>query len=291
MAASVGFSGRLGISASNPVDAAFDYISSSLKKTMTHMSHDGIHGKRSEQSERVREGTYSVSGSITMEPCPEELALLLPWILGTNASGTTFALAETIQTRYITEDKVGKVMTYAGCAVNRAVFSASQGGKMTLQLEIVGTTETVGDAGSFPSLTNTLTQPFMFHDTVSTLNSNAEAIKAFTLTINNNLIVTFNNSQTATNIVAGPRTVELDLTTPYSSSEIDLYDMGVGGVPAVLALTNGNYSLTFTAAKWQVPEETPENSGKGSELVLPLRGICRRSSTTQELVTVLDSTP
>lgn len=291
MGASVGYQGKLGISASSPVDASFDFISESLRLVKSHISHDGIHGKRGEQAERIREGIYTVGGSISMQPCPEELAALLPWALGANASGTTFALAETLPSRYITIDRAAKVPTYTGCCVNSINFQASEGSPMNVTFDIVGKTETIGDAASFPNLTNTLTTPFMFHDAAVTIAGNSEAIKSFNLTVNNNLLTTFNNSQSAANIVPGPRSVTLELTTPYSSSETDLYDLAVTGVAVVITLTNGNYSIVFSIAKWQVPAQSPNISGKGAEITLPLAGICRRSSTTQELVVTLDSTP
>ena len=291
MGASVGFAGKLGISAANPVDASFDFVSESLRLAGANISHDGIHGLRGEQAERIRATNYSVGGGISMQPCPEELAALLPWAFGAVASGTTFALAETLPSRYVTIDRVAKVFAYAGCVVNSATFEASEGSPMSLSLEVVGTTETVGNSGTFPSLTNTLTTPFMFHDTAITIAGNSEAIKNFRLTVSNNLVVAYNNSQSASFIVPGPRSVTLELTTPYSSSETDLYALAVGGVAVVITLTNGGYSLVFTIAKWQVPTQSPTVGGKGSEIGLTLAGVCRRSSTTQELVTTLDSTP
>lgn len=286
----VGYQGQLGISASNPVDAAFEFISESLRKTGANIEHDGIAGTRSHRSERIRANNFTVGGTITMQPCPEELAALLPWILGANASGTTFALAETLQERYVTIDRGTKVFTYDGCKVARATFSASEGTPLTVELEIVGKTETVANSGTFPAITVTNAPPFMFYDAVSSIASTAYAFKSFRLTVDNNLAVSFNNSQSASHIVAADRMVSVEITTPYSSDETALLGTAVAGLTSTFTLTNGGYSCAFALAKWQIPTLTPTISTKNGETVLTLAGMARMSSTTRELIVTLDST-
>lgn len=291
MGLTAGFLGQLGISASNPVDAAFEFTSESLKKTGANIEHEGIAGTRSHRSERIRANNYNVGGSISMTPCPEELAALFPWILGANASGTTYAVAETVPERYVTLDRGAKVFTYDGVKVNRATFTASEGTPLTLELDLVGKTETIGNSGTFPSLTITKTAPFMFYDAVASLASASEAFKSFRLTIDNNLLTTFNNSQSASNIVAGDRKVTCELTTPYTSDETSLYGQAVAGIAADITFTNGAYSCLFSMVKLQVPDNGPTVTTKNGEVVLSISGVARMSSTTRELVVTLDSTP
>jgi hypothetical protein len=286
----VGYQGKLGISASNPVDAAFEFTSESLRKTGANIEHDGIAGTRSHRSERIRANNYTVGGQIAMQPCPEELAALLPCILGAVASGTTFALAETIPERYITIDRGTKVFTYDGCKVARATFSASEGSPLTLELDIVGKTETVANSGTFPAITVTNAPPFMFYDGVSSIASTAYAFKSFRLTIDNNLMVAYNNSQSASHIVAADRMVSLEVTTPYSSDETALLDAAVAGLATTFTFTNGGYSCAFALAKWQFPTLTPTINSKTGETVLQLSGAARMLSTTRELIVTLDST-
>lgn len=291
MALTAGYVGKLGISASNPVDQQFDFISESVMKRGTNIDHLGLRGTRSHSSERVRSSNFSVGGTISMQPCPEELALLLPWILGANASGTTFALAETLPSRYVTIDRGAKVFTYAGCKVARATFTASEGSPLSLDLEIVGTTETVGNSGTFPSLTPNDTPPFMFHDAVASLVSSSRSFKSFRCVVDNGLLVAYNNSQSASFIEAGDRVVSVDMTTPYSSSETDLYGQAVAGAAATVTFTNGNYSCAFAFAALQVPDNSPTITTKNGEVVLSLSGIARRTTATRELIVTLDSTP
>lgn len=291
MGASASTLAKLGISESNPVDAAFDFISESVGKRGSIVEHDGIRGTRSRQGERTRAGTYSVGGTISMQPSPEELAALLPWILGAAASGTTYALAETLSSRYVTIDKVAKVCTYAGCYVNRATFSSGENSPLSLELEIVGQTETVGNAGTFPSLLNGNTGPFVHHDATGTFVSGSRSFKRASLTIDNRLIVAHNNSQSASFIVPGDRMISVSLETPWSSAEVDLHDQAAAGYAATLSYAYNNYSLSFALANLQVPSNTPEVGGRGQEITLKIEGMARMASTTKELVVTLDSTP
>lgn len=287
---SMGFASKLGIHANNPVEASFDFISEDLVKVDSHIAHAGVHGLRGEQSERIRSATYNVGGPISMQPCPEEMALLLPWAMGANASGTTFALAETLPERYVTIDRVTNVFTYTACKVNTMVVSGSEGSPVGVEFGIIGKTESKGNSGTFPSLTNTAAPPFMFHDASITIAGNSEVFKNFRVTLDNGLFGSFNNSRSLTSLVPGERKVMLELGTPFTSSEADIYDMAVAGVAVVLTLTNGGYSWTFTFPKWQVPPRSPNVPGKQSPILLPLSGQCRRSGTTQEMTCALDST-
>lgn len=288
--ASMGALSKLGISASNPVDAQFEFLSENIRKTGNIVDTGGIRGTRSHPSERTRAGNYTIGGTLSMEPGPEELALLLPWVLGAAASGTTFALAETVPSRYITIDRIAKVMTYAGCYVNRATFRASEGTPLRLDIDVVGQTETVGDAATFPSLSLQTSAPFIFTDGVFSLQSGNRSVKELTVVIDNALAVAFNNSASASTIDASDRSVTTTLSTPYTSSETALYGQALAGAAATYTFTNGAYSLLFTFATLQFPDRSPVVQNKG-EVVLQLEGTARTLSTTKELVITLDSTP
>lgn len=287
---SQGFASKLGIDTANPTTAAFEFVSESLMKKGTIIDPSGIRGVRGHQSERTRTGNYTVSGQIEMYPSPEELALLLPWVLGAAASGTTFALAETVPSRYVQIDRVAKVMTYAGVYVNSATFSGSEGTPLKLTLDLIGQTETVGAAASFPSITAGTTPPLLFTDAVLTVLSSSRAMKDISITIDNQLNVAFNNTVTASRITAGDRNVRVDITTPYTSSETALYEQALAGAAATAVFTNAGYSLSFAFATLQFPDQTPTVGGK-NEIPLKLSGVARRVTTTQELIVTLDSTP
>lgn len=132
-----------------------EFQSESLQQQTSLYYNDGIRGTRSRARERVRKATKTVGGSITMTPTKTELRTLLPWILGTNetgsgTSGTPYAyiLAETMQEfqvliqRYnLSASHLYSVFLYEGCRVSRATFSASTGGPLQLTLDIEAETE------------------------------------------------------------------------------------------------------------------------------------------------------
>lgn len=289
-----GYEGLLGIDSSNPTTVAYEFLSESIGKTGSIVDTAGLRGTRSHVSERTRAGIYQVGGSITMCPTPEEWAGLLPWILGANASGTTFALAETLQTRYIQKRLMAgggtkSVATYAGCVISRATIESSEGSPVQLTLDIVGTTETMGT--TFPSITPAIVSgPFMHYEGVLTLASSSRAFRRATIVIDNGLDVKFNNSQTASSITAADRNISVSVEVPYEDGNVGLYEQALAGAAGTLVWTYGNYSSSWAFATLQVPAETPRIQGRG-DVPLQLNMVSRMLSTTRELVVTHDSTP
>ena len=299
MPASVGSQAKLGFGTADPVTAALEFLSESLRANKTILDTAGIRGTRSHVSERTRGGTYTVSGSITCNPAPDELNGLLQHIMGgtpqvgTPAGKTTFPLGETLPAAlFFTVDRIAKVFTYNLCKIVRATFRASEGGLLELSLDIEGGAETIGNAGTFPALTHTTQAPFVFHDAVITLSGSTRAIKDFELVIENVADTTrFMNSQTRAEIPIIDRMVTLRCTTAYEAGTSALYDQAVAGAAADLTLTNGTMSLQFSIpGVLQVPAQTPIVSSKG-EILLQLEGVARMAGANRELSAILDLTP
>jgi len=283
-----------------PLDGSFDtssepyeFVSENLKKTGEILDTNGIRATRSHAKERTRPGKYGVNGTIVLHPSPADLDALLPRIMGTAESADSFVFAEGLDDfRFgVMIDRVGKVFTYNGCIVNKATFRGSAGGLVELALDLIGKTEAVGAAGSFPALTlgtDDNDAPYVFHEGVMTLVSSSRTIMDFEIVIDNALRVRFANSQTATDISPGDRIVTVKCTTPYTSDETDLYGQATEGSAATFVLTNGNMSTTFTLATVQFPDNSPVVGSK-DEVTLTLEGIARKSGTTEELVVTHDS--
>lgn len=142
--------------------SALEFVSETLSAKKTLVYNDGIRGTRARGRERVRVGGITCNGTITMTPSKAELDLLLPWILGADATGAgtsgdpyVYALAETLQEFQVMVFRVSSVAThtaevfvYEGCRVARATFSASSGGPLTLSLDIEAETEVFFENGS-----------------------------------------------------------------------------------------------------------------------------------------------
>jgi hypothetical protein len=289
----VGVFNRLQYAASGVTTGAteFEFLEgSAIGLTEQFWDPSGLRGTRSHVSERVRRGTRRVDGTINMAPTPVELATLLPLILGGTPSGTSYPLGESLTLFNLFPIRDGAVYTASDCAVESATFYASESGPMQLSLTVVGKDEVLtGSAGSLsPDIT---TGPFVLADTtgaVSVAGSTRE-ISSFELTIRNNLEVKYRNSLTPTQIKATDRIITLALPISLGTDSA-LWGSSVAGVAATITLTNSAVSLAFSLAAVQTPK-APLPFGQRGILDFPWQGVARKSGSTLELVTTLDSTP
>jgi hypothetical protein len=283
---STGTFSKFGIDTANPTTHQLEYTTFGLKKHRTVLSTDGIRGTRSHPVERTRDGTYTCSGAIAMNPGPAALDILLPFITGSAKSVNTFALAEslTAQTAFIQIDRVAKVHTYAGCQVNKATFKASQGGLLEVSIDWEALTETPGNAGTFPALTADVDIPYVLMDAVVTIGGLTVQFREFELVIDNHLkLDRFMNSVSRTDLPALDRTVEVTLSLPYTSDTAALYDTNATPAHVVATFTNGADSLALDMVAVQFPTESPDTPGR-DEILLPYKGTARKSGATSELV-------
>lgn len=291
MAPAQGYAALLGIGTTSTVDKPLHFQNESLKLHEEFPFTEGIRGSRSRHINQVRQGTRKVDGGLTLIPTAKELADLLPWVLGANASGTTFDLAETVQSRYVAVDRVTKVYVYDGVCVNRATFRASQGQPLSLILELMGVDETKGNAGSFPSLTlDVTTVHFRFHDAVISVGGTPYKFRSFECVVDNKLDgERFFNSATRTAIPAQDRQVSVKLDSPLGDNEA-IYGLGAGGAAVVATFSSTNVSLAMTFGAVAFPRESPDVEGK-KEIFFPLNGEAYKTGSTPELSCALDSTP
>lgn len=285
---------KIGISASTTFTAGYENKGGNLSLASAPMVSDGMRGTRSRIDGRTRFGLKAVSGSISLDPTPEELAALLPWILGGNASGTSYPLAETLPSRYVAQemDSSCKWSRFSDVYVNRAVFSASEGSVLSLSLDLIGIDEALQTAGTFPSLTFSETTPFVFHDSSGNIdiNGNVTAIKNFQLTIDNALAARFFNSRTATSIKPRDRIITVSCGIEMSNAN---YNSLYGTETAIAVLTEfsvGNYSLSMNMGSVRAAYQSPAIPNR-DEILYQFAGQALKSGSTPEIEVVLDSTP
>lgn len=292
MAPVVGYQAQLGIDSANPVTQRFDFQTENLVADEDFVDCNGLRGTRSRDASRVRQGNYRVHGPIHLQPSAAELALLLPWILGTAGAGSptaTFALADALATRYVSIDRGLKVPTYAGVAVDRCTIRGAQNRAIDVMLDCVGQTETLGNSGSFPSLSiETTTAPFMFTDLALSVGGSTYDIKDFELVIDNAIDKErFYNSQTLSAVLALDRHVTLKFDPPYGTASA-LYGLGTTGTHVVGTFTGpGTQVLVFDLVKVCFPRKSPSFVAGRQEEMLPMIGTAYKSSGTLELVTTL----
>lgn len=289
-----GYTSKLAISATTTFTLQYEFLNSSLKMATSPMISEGLRGTRSRLSERTRYSNKVVGGSILMQPTPTELSTLLPWILGGNASGTSYPLAETVPARYIAleTDSGIKWQRFSGCKVARATFSASEGSPLSLSMDIVGIDEELQTAGTFPSLTPDADSPFMFYDTSGQFEyaSVAYSIKSFQLTIDNALDVKFYNSRTATSILARDRVISFSAAAELVSANRTALVEGVEtSALCDLAFVKGTQSLLFSMSALRGVVDTPTINGR-SETMINFSGQATQTGSDKELITTLDHT-
>lgn len=265
---------------------------------------DVIIGSREEISERARKGPNRYSGWIVMALTPGHAALIYPWALGTDASGTTFALAETLQAFGILHDDVTSLHDFSDCYINRMIVQGEQHGPdgppnfVTMAIHVIGKTyrnpaALTAATVTYPSLTLAVTGeyvPLILEDSTLTLAGSTRLFKKFKLDLNNYLHERYVNSLDVSTLCPRHRTVDLSVTLPYDTDNDDLYDQALAGATGTLALTNGTVSISHVFATLQLPAEQPEIPGK-TEIDLELNMSARRLSSTGSLVATIDSTP
>lgn len=295
MAPSMGVFAKLGMCDSGDlaVDEGYEFISEQLAMKTQLIEPNGIRGTRSHVKERVRAGLQQIGGPVVLQPSAAELAILLPRILGAVASGTTFALAETVPQFTIGIDRVAKVFTYSGCAVDQATFRSQSGQALELQMAIEAESESIGNAGTFPAISIGTDPPFVFSDAVLVIGGTTYEFGSFECSINNMLKKDrFMNSTTRSDLPAMDRKVGLRLGLPYTSDTTSLYTTAVTGAAATVTFTNGALSMLFTFANLITPPNgAPAIGNSRDEIMLNLEGDSRMSGSTRELVITLDSTP
>ena len=292
MADKVGVFNRLGFGATGATTATAELeflAGSTLGLSENFIDANAIRGTRSHGSERVRRGTRRVDGTLLLAPNPAELALLLPYIFGAVAAGTSFPLGESLTDFVLFPVRDGTVYTVNGLYVERAVFSAAEGAPMQLALTLVGKDEAASGSMGAVAIDVASGGPFTLMDTVVSIAASAREVPAFELTVDNALEVKFRNSPTPTQIKATDRIVTVSLPLSVGTDSA-LYGSALAGVAVVITLTNGAVSLALTAAAVQAPK-APLPLGQRGILEFPWNGVARKIGSTPELSCVLDSTP
>jgi len=262
----------------------YDFLSCTVAKQGALIQSEGIRSTRSRLAQAITQGPYSVGGQIAMEPRPDELAILLPYILG--AGG---ALAEAVSDFTLTVNKVAGCYDYTGCKVNRATFRSAAGQNLQLILDILGKAEA---SQTWSAGTLSVQQPYVHHQGVLTLNSVGYPFSRAEVVIDNGLIADrFNNSQTRTAIPEGDRIVLLGCDMPFTPDTKVIYDPAAGGWAGSLVYTNGAFSITFSFANLQGPANPVEIRGRNIELMLPQTLQAYKTGATAEVVVTNDSTP
>lgn len=260
-----------------------ELLSCTLGKQGTILDTQGMRGERQYHRSRTRTGTYTVSGQIVLAASPIALDYLLPMILGGNEATDVFDITNTLQSFYLMADTGAKVTTWSNCVVSRATFAAQTGQFLLVTLDIEASTESVGNAGTFPNLTMPTDSPYVMSDGVLTLQSAAREFSQGQLVIDNQLDTQrWMNSLSRGSFPSSGCMVTLGTNHPWTTSEVDLYNQAYDGAVGSWVFTNADVaatSLTIALGYLQAPPKHPEIPSRG-EITLPLQMTARKFSTT-----------
>jgi len=273
-----------------PMTKQFEFESFGIVEKRELVSTDGIRGTRSQVGTQVGEGTISVGGTVQLAPRPDELAILLTYIMGAN-SGNDYTLTETLPA-FIAQAKYGSVMTgtYSGLKVNQATFSSAKNQPLKLALDCQGKAHVTNIAFADIESTLSIKRPYMHHQGALTIGAvGSESALAYDnpqLVINNALQTDrFQNSQTRTDLPEQDRQITFAADFPFTSAEKTLfYQRAIEGLQATWTITRGDDSIAFVMPLLQYASESPIINARGQEVGWRISLNAKHNGTDKELV-------
>lgn len=249
-------------------------VSDGIKKNGTILRPAGITGSRSQRQELIRDGAYAPGGPVVLEPSFAFWDEWLPRILGAAENSDEFLVADTLPEFDWMSDRVGRVVRYNDCKVNRMELRFAPG-LLQCTLDIMGLTA-VETGNTFPTVVHGVTDsyaPQAFHHAVITIEGEARSVREGTLIIDNQLDPRPSaGSQGWECLREGERIVTLQTTMPGTADNWDeCYAVAAeDAANATIAITRGGLVTTFTLYNLTAPEDTPIVNGK-DELVMGLQ--------------------
>lgn len=241
---------------------------------------------------KTKAGRKSVEGGFTTELPNVTLATLLKHMMGTAAAptgtgpythsftpGATTALGLTVQVGRPATDGTVHPFTYAGCKVSEWTIAATVGEIATLEVSLIGMTETTGTALATAAYSSSWS-PFVFTEAALTVAGGASSnVREITISGNNQIEARHRLGSATSKNPLGIGVREYAGTVVTDFDALTDYNRFVNGTEAALVatFTSGTDVLTITQ-NVQFVGETPEVSG--NELLaqnLPYRALSSTS--------------
>jgi len=280
---------------------SYPFYRESLRKVGSVVHPQVITGDRSEHGERARSAPNLYYGQIVFGVSPSEMAFWAPYFMGTTASGTTYALGNTLLPFSIYIDKVTKQYAFYDCYVDKAIVVGKQNGPggppnfLTLALTIYALSYTSSPATSSSNAIATITGdyvPLVFEDSASaiTIKGSARETKQFAILLDNFLKQRYVNNLEPSISYPLHRQVKLQTRHPFDTGTSALDDVALSSsAGGSIVATNGTVSITWTFGLLQLESQTPVVAGK-QEIDLVQQFTSRMTGSTRELVMTVDNT-
>lgn len=268
----------------------FEMIDDQTTRKLVDDNDEVITGYMDPLSQRVSLGQLDIVVNVRLRPTPLELTALFPQ-MGMTLDTGVWGLDESLASFTMIIDRVAKVHTYATCYVNQWTLSGQKGTKpLALDLQIVGTSLTEGNAGSFSATALTADGPYPFTAGVLTLRSSTRQFDRFSLSVNHFVERNFENSLTVSCADMTRRRVTLATSVPYVSANTDLFTTplaSAAGAAATLVFTKGGQSTSIAITNLKEIARPPGIPGKMA-IRLPLFMRAYRTTSTKTFATTHD---
>ena len=228
-----------------------------------------IFGTRSRKTARNTKGSYVPRGAIGLQLGPTELDAWLPRMNGATESANVFPLGSTYPYFDVMMSLDNAVTYFRACQVAAYVFQseASDGEDEDeiLNLQLVLIARSVDYSKSLPVTLPAVTEgtgytPYTHSMLAAELDSTSFDMDKFRLVVDNGFRPKTRNSLTPNCVYAGPRKVNLEVTTPFTSSlwtKAQLAYSAQDGIPGLFTYTSGAKSVSFGFPALHNSEEPP----------------------------------
>lgn len=254
------------------VDTFLPIRSENIKQNINYLDTQTISARK--VLRLTKQGAKSIEGGFTTELPNTDIATLLKHMFGTvTTTGVgpythTFTPADltgdslTVQVGRPASDGTVHPFTYAGCKISEWTISAATGEIATLEVSLLGMSETTGTALAAASY-DAAWEPFVFTEASLTIaGTSAGTVRDLSLSGSNavELRHRLGSANSKQPLEIGLRTYDGTVTTDFD--DLTHYNMFVNGTEAALVSTfsNGTQSLEITQ-NIQFTGETPEIPG------------------------------
>lgn len=248
----LGSRAQLGIDSSYPVRAEFEFSTCSLTRRDTLQTTPATRGQAPRAADRVAYVEATVAGRIEMYPSVAEWAQLLAWINSTTA-----------ERRYVTVDRGVQVTTYVGCVVQRATIAGNLGEPIRLTIDLLGQSTVTTPAGTFPAVASLDGPPLLFANSQLQLAGMPRQTERWSLTIDNDLLVTRGFALEPAAINLQQRRVSLQCRLPYDAAQADLLRAAPTALAALVECAGSTGGLRCVLPCTQLP--LPEVFVRGAQ--------------------------
>lgn len=260
-----------------------DQILMSHTRELVRNAEGAICGDPDQPNNRTQKGRHLLQGRLVFSPTGavfDHIVPLLGWNELSPLSSYELGVNDTLTTFDMKVDLEGSVHELTDCAVKSWSIRGSKGSRpIQMTIDYVAETET---EGTFSGTALDIEDVYAYTDMSTFTIGGTDRLSAdrILLQVDNNPVIEFGASTTATAYHIGNRQSVIATSTPYISGHDDLYWTNrddEDGRNTVITFASDDRTLTFTAAKAIGVTQTPPVQSRAAQIRLPVTMIPHRS--------------